>query len=118
MVALDSGFTALAAFQAGDWFAFAVQLLHLPTVAARLLCGHRGVLSPIVGYDPVRAVGRHRYSEQMHLMVFGKPLDLDALALRQLGRVPDQRVDPLVRLLTAGIIHLAVILKGTVVVAD
>ena len=49
-------------------------------------------------------------------MVLGKPLDLDLLALRQVGLIPRQRIHPPVRLLAAGIIHLAVIFERTVVV--
>ena len=77
VVALDSGFAARAAFHASDLFAFPVPLLNLPTVAAPLLGSRCGVLSPIVSDDPVRAAGRHHYSEQGHLMVFlGNPLSL------------------------------------------
>ena len=45
MVTLYPRFATFAAFQTGHLFAFAVQLLNLPTVAARLLGGRRRVLS-------------------------------------------------------------------------
>lgn len=51
MVALNSSFAALAAFQPRDLFAFAVQLLNFLAEAARLLCGLGGVLSWIVDDD-------------------------------------------------------------------
>ena len=107
MVAVDARFAALAAVQASDLFTFPVQLLNLPTVAAPLLGSHRRVLSPIGGYDPFRTVGSHRHSEQVYLMVFGKALDLDPLALRQVRLIPHQRIHPLVGALATGIIHLA-----------
>ena len=77
MIALNTGLTTLATFQPRNLFAFTVQLLNLPTEATRHLGGHRGVLSGIVRDDPVRAVGRHHYSEQAHLVVSGKAFDLD-----------------------------------------
>jgi hypothetical protein len=60
MMALEARLAALAAFQPGHLCACAVQLLHLPADAARLLCGRGGILSQVVGHDVVRAVGRHR----------------------------------------------------------
>lgn len=39
MIALNAGGSALAAFHSSDLFAFAVQLLDFPAIAARLLCG-------------------------------------------------------------------------------
>ena len=57
VIPLRTRFAALAAFQAGDLLAFAVQLLDLPAEAARLLCGLGGILSQVVRDDKVRAVG-------------------------------------------------------------
>lgn len=48
VIALNTGYTALTAFQARDLFAFAVQRLNLPAKATRLLRGLRRVLSGIV----------------------------------------------------------------------
>ena len=59
MVALNPRFATFAAFQSGHLFAFAVQLLNLPTEAARLLCGRRRVLGDVVGDDVIRAVCGH-----------------------------------------------------------
>lgn len=115
VVALDAGLAALAALQPGHLFAFTVQLLNFPAEATRLLCRLSGGLSGIVGYDPVRAVGGHLDPEQAHLVVFKETLDLDGLAVRQLGRTPDQRVHPLIRPVAAGIIHLAVVFERTVI---
>ena len=94
MVPLNPRGTTLAAFEPGELFPFAVQLLNVPTKATHLSGRLRGMLSGIVGYDPIRAVGRHRNPEQAHLMVFGKAFDLDPLTVRQLRRVPLQRVYP------------------------
>ena len=79
VIALDARRTALAAFQPGHLFAFAVPLLNLPTEAARLLCGLGGILSQVIGHDVVRAVGRHRHPEELHLMGVREPFDLDPL---------------------------------------
>ena len=70
----------------------------------------------MLGYNPVRTVGRYRYAEQAHLVVFGKAVDLNGLTMCQGGRIPGQRVDPRGRVLAAGILPLAVLLKRTVVV--
>src|SRR5262245_62243939 len=77
--ALAARRTALAAFQPGHLFACAVQRLNLPTEAARLLCGLSGLLSQVSGHDVVRAVGRHRYPEELHLMSFREAVDLAPL---------------------------------------
>ncbi|MDG4553183.1 MAG: hypothetical protein P9E24_02880 [Candidatus Competibacter sp.] len=78
----DARLSALTAFQPSNLFAFAAQLLDLPTKATHLLSGLRGILSGIVGHDPVRAVGsRHRNPEQARLVVFGKAFDLGPLLL-------------------------------------
>jgi hypothetical protein len=97
VIALDSRFAALAAFQSRDLFAFAVQLLNFPAEAAHLLCGLGGVLSRIVGDDPIRATGRRLNSETAHLVVSGKVFDLDRLAGAQFGGAPFQRIHTLVR---------------------
>ena len=98
VITLDARLAALAAFQPGDLFAFAVQLLDLPAEAARLLCRLRGILSQVVGHNVVRAVGRHLNPEQLHLVVFGKAFDLDALAVGQVLCAPGQRVHTPIRL--------------------
>src|SRR5512143_1296193 len=102
MIALNPSLATLAAFQTGDLLAFAVQLLNLPAKATRLLSSLRGILSGIVGHDPIRAVGRHLNPEQTHLVVFGKALDLDRLPVRYFGSAPGQRIHSLVGLCPAG----------------
>lgn len=57
-VTLNACGTALAALESDHRFAFAVQLLDLPTKATRLLCSRRGDLSAVVGHDPIRAIGK------------------------------------------------------------
>jgi hypothetical protein len=106
MIALNPGSTALTAFQTGDLFAFAVQLLHLPAIAVCLLDGRRGDLSPVVRHDPIRVVSGHLTPEQLHLVVFGKASGLDGFTVRLLDRAPGQRTDPLAKPRPAGIIHL------------
>ena len=115
VIPLRTRFAALAAFQAGDLLAFAVQLLDLPAEAARLLCGLGGILSQVVRDDKVRAVGRHLNPEQVHLVVFGKAFDLDALAVGQVLGAPGERIDTSIRLLTTGVIDLAIVLEWAVV---
>ena len=115
MIALDARLSALTAFQPSKLFAFAVQLLDLPTKATHLLSGRRGILSGIVGHDPVRAVGRHLNPEQAHLVVSGKAFDLDLLAVRLLLVPPRQRVDAPIGTLTVRIINLTVVFQRTVV---
>jgi hypothetical protein len=72
VVALNPGFSALAAFQPCHLLAFAVQLLNSSVETARLLCRLGGILSGVVGHDPVRAVGGHLNPEQVHLVVLQK----------------------------------------------
>ena len=64
MIALNACLTTLTVFKPGQLFSFAVHLLNFPTKATRLLGDLRGLLSGIVGYDPIRAVGRHLNPEQ------------------------------------------------------
>jgi hypothetical protein len=115
VIALNPGKPALAAFQTGDLFAFAVQLLDLPAIAAHLLRRRRRMLSTVVGHDPIRAVGRHLNPEPLPFVVFGKAFDLDGLAVSLFSRIPAQRTDALVRLCPTGIIHLAVRLEGAII---
>lgn len=115
MIALNTGFAALATFQSGQLFAFAVQLLDLPAKAARLLCRHHGGLSAIVGHDPIRAVAGHLNPEQTHLVVFRKTSDLDDLAPFKLRWTPVQRIDAPIRPRTTGIIHLAISLERAII---
>ena len=114
MMAVDARRTALATFQACHLFAFAVQLLTLPTEAARLLCGLGRILSQVIGHDRVRAVGRHRHPEELHRMIFREAFDLDPLPVCQFGSTPLQRVYPPEGVSTAGIIHLAMVLERAI----
>ena len=77
VVALNARLPALAPLQPRQLLPFAVQLLDLPAEAARLLCRLGGVLSQVVRDDVVRAVGSDRDLEALHLVLFGKALDLD-----------------------------------------
>ncbi|MDD5460311.1 MAG: hypothetical protein PHG00_01560 [Methylococcales bacterium] len=88
MMALNSGEPPLAAFQPRHLFAFAVQLLDFPALAARVLCRRRGELSTVVRHDPSRAVSRHLDPEQLHLVVFGKAFDLNAFAVSLFSPAP------------------------------
>ena len=115
MVALDAGFATLALFQTGDLFAFPMQLLDFPAEATHLLSRLGGILSWIIGHDPIRAVGRHLNPETLHLVVFGKALDLDPFAVSQFVLVPPQRIDPLIGAGAAGIINLTIIFERTVI---
>jgi hypothetical protein len=87
VVALNPGLAALAAFQPCHLLAFAVQLLNLPAEATRLLCRLSGILSGVVGHDPVRAVGGHLNPEQAHLVLLGEAIDFDDLAVFPFGRI-------------------------------
>ena len=80
VVALDSGFAALARLQPRGLLGFAMRLLDLPAEAARLARHLSGILSQVVGDNPVRAVGGHLDPEQAQLVRFGKAFDFDRLA--------------------------------------
>ncbi len=82
VIAHDARFAALTAFQTSDLFGLAMKLLNLPTPAVHLLNRRRLGLSRVVGHDVVRALGRQRYSEQFHFVIFGEALDFDRLAMR------------------------------------
>ena len=60
MITDEPGFSALAAFDPGQLFGFAVKLLDLPAQAAHFLYDLRVVLSQVVRYDIVRALRRRR----------------------------------------------------------
>ena len=82
VIALDSGLSTLTALDSGELFRLSMKLLHLPAQGTRLLCTPRDILSQVVRHDRVRAMGRHRNAEQFYLVLFGKALDLDDLAVR------------------------------------
>ena len=103
---LHASFTALATFQPGDLFAFAVPLRNFPAEAAPLLCGLGGSVRKSVGDDPIRAVGRHLNPKTLHLVVFRNAFALDPLAVRECMGAPRERVHTLIRALTARISHL------------
>ena len=114
VMTLHARLTTLTTFEPRALFACAMQLLNLPTEAARLLCRLSGMLSQLVGHNVGRAVGRHRNPEPLHLVVFGKAFDLDALAVLQCVWAPSKRVHTPIRLTVAGIIHLAIVLEWAV----
>ena len=115
MIALDPSFATLALFQTGDLFAFPMQLLDFPAEATQLLSGLGGVLSWIIGHDPIRAVGRHLNPETLHLVLFGKALDLEPFAVSQFVLVPPQRIDPLIGTDATGVINQTIIFERTVI---
>ncbi len=115
MVALDARLPTLATLQACQLFPFAVQLLNLPTKAARFLCRLRRILSQVVGDDIVRAVGGDRDPEALRLVVFGKAFDLNPLAVLKLRFRPRERIHAPVRLRALRIVHLPVVLERAVV---
>src|SRR5512143_2658014 len=115
MIADGAGFAALATLQAGELLGFAMKLLNFPAQATRLLCGLRVILSQVVGDDVVRALRRQHHPEQLHLMFFGKALDLNPLTLCALRWRPRQRVYSPVGRRTTSVIHLPIIFEWAVV---
>lgn len=85
VIALDTRFSTLVSFDAGQLFDFAVKLLNFPAHATHLLCGIQRILRQVVGDDPVRAVGRHRNREQFDLVGVRKSFDLDHFAMGRWG---------------------------------
>lgn len=79
--ALDARFAALIFLDVDGLFEFAVKLLNLLAHAAQGVCGMWGILSKIVGGDPICAVSGCRDPEQFYFVVFGKALDLDDLVM-------------------------------------
>lgn len=92
-----------------------MKLLNFPAEAAHILDDLHVVLPHLVGHNIVRALGRKHYSENFHLVFGRKAFDFDDFALLLLRCTPGQTIDPLVRFLTARIIHLPVIFEWTVV---
>src|SRR5260370_1086146 len=88
MVSLDACLAALATLKTRELLELAMKLLDLPAQAARVLCRRRGILSEVVGHNPVRAVCRHLDPEQLHFVVFGKALDFNRLAGRESLSIP------------------------------
>ena len=115
VVADDAGLATLTAFQASELLGFAMKLLDLPAHAARLLCDLRVILSEVVSDHIVRAPWRQHNPEQLHLMLFGKPPDLDQLAVGALSLSPRQRIYSSVGCSATGVIHLAIISERAVV---
>ena len=115
MIALDARFATLTPLKAGQLLGFAMKLLDFPAQATRFLCGLRGILRKIVGYDPIRAVGRHLNPEQFHFVIHRKSFDLDDFSMPSLRILPRQGIDPPVRRAPARIIHLPIALERTVV---
>ena len=80
VIALDASFAALARFDARELFDLAVILLNLPTHGTHLSSVLRRRLRGVVCHDVIRAVGRHRHTEQLHFRVFGKAVNLNGFA--------------------------------------
>ena len=58
IVANDTNFTGLTAFQFGYLFGFPIKLLNLPTQVACIFYGLGIILSEVVRHDIFRALGR------------------------------------------------------------
>nr|VFK04089.1 MAG: hypothetical protein BECKH772B_GA0070898_104082 [Candidatus Kentron sp. H]VFK04327.1 MAG: hypothetical protein BECKH772A_GA0070896_104042 [Candidatus Kentron sp. H]VFK08037.1 MAG: hypothetical protein BECKH772C_GA0070978_104802 [Candidatus Kentron sp. H] len=81
MVALNTSLSTLAAFDSGDLFSFAVQLLDFPTQGAHSSGALSRILSRVIGNNPIRGTGRGLNPEQTHFVVFRKVLDFDLLTV-------------------------------------
>ena len=106
---------ALAIFNTSDLFGFAMKLFNLPTQATLFLGSLGRILSDVIGYDIVRALGRQHKPEEFHSMAFGKVFEMDEFALLWLSCRPTQLVNPPMSLLTIAIIYIAIRFDGTVV---
>jgi len=115
MIALDAGCATLTTFQTGQLLAFAMQLLNLPTEATHLLGGLGGVLSGIIGHDPIRAAGRHHNPETLHFMCFGKAFDFELFALLQFSLTPTKAINALIGLFASGVINLTIVFERAVI---
>jgi len=81
MISHNPRFTALTSFYASKLLSFSVNLLNLPTKAARLLYSFSVILSYVICYNIVRALVRKHNPEQLHFVLFRKTLDLNQLAM-------------------------------------
>jgi len=115
MVSLDACLAALATLKTRELLELAMKLLDLPAQAARVLCRRRGILSEVVGHNPVRAVCRHLDPEQLHFVVFGKALDFDRLAVRESLSIPLQRINMPVGRFAFGVVDQPVAAQRAVV---
>src|SRR5260370_9772883 len=93
MVSLDACLAALATLKTRELLELAMKLLDLPAQAARVLCRRRGILSEVVGHNPVRAGCTHLDPEQLHFVAFGQSLDFDRLAVRESLPIPFLRIN-------------------------
>lgn len=84
MIALYSLFSAPTESHTGQLSAFAVKPPDSPAEAGRLLHGSDGRLRKIVGYDIIRAPGRKRHAEQLHLMTFRKTSQMNSFSVNLL----------------------------------
>ena len=114
MIPLTTIQTALAFSNARQLLFFPVKLLNLPAVATLLLSSYRRTLSQVIGYQPVRSVGRDRYPEQFHLNVKRKLMKFNQFTPRQLGQRPVQTAHRPVRLLAIAVIHFTIGFQGAV----
>jgi len=114
-VTLDSRLSALALFNARQLFDLAVKLLNLPALGTRIWCGLVGVFAHVVGCYKVRAEGGHRNPVQLHLVILGKAVDLDHLAVCQVVWRPLQRVGTAILALALHVIKLGLVLERAVV---
>lgn len=115
VIALNPRLSALAALDPGELLSLSMKLLNLPAQGTRLLRAPRDVLSQVVRHDRVRAMGGHRNAEQLYLVLFGKPLDLDDLSVRSFALTPTERIDMPVSRCAARVIDQAIALQWAVI---
>ena len=77
MVVLNTSLATLAIFETSELSAFAVQLLDIPAKGTHFSGALSGILSKVIGNNPIRATGRGLNPEQTHLVLFRKALDFD-----------------------------------------
>lgn len=115
MVALNTCQTTLTAFNTSGLFGLSVKRLNLPTQGTHLLSSLGRLLSKIVGRDKVRALGGKHQPEQFHLMSFGKVLDVQRFSMLNFVFSPRQAIHPLIAEFAAPLVHLAIVIQGTVI---
>ena len=115
MISNYPGLAALAFFESSNLLGFPMKLLNFPTQAAHILYDLSIILSKVVRYDIVRALGRQHLPKQFHFMVSGKTLNLYNFAMLLFWLRPFQGIHSAISLGTARIVNLAIILEWTVV---
>jgi hypothetical protein len=115
MVSDNPGFSTLASLQPGKLLGLPMKLLNLPAQATHFLYSLCIVLSQIVGYDIVRALGRQHHPEQFHFVIFWKAFDFHDFAVLLFYFRPFQFIYSTVRLHATRIVHLAIVFERAVI---